>query len=141
MAKKAGARKVGARKAAARNAAKGAAVATQSRLDTIKIGSRVFKGKGSKVAGRRFDILPDMPDIRDRIYIPTLRPLRSALKTKVLIAVLDQGTDQSCTGFSLAHVVDIMRSRVPGSRKLQGVSPRMLYEMAKRNDEMGRHSL
>lgn len=138
MAKKVGARKVGARKAAARNAAKGAAVATQSRLDTIKIGSRVFKGKGSKVAGRRFDILPDMPDIRDRIYIPTLRPLRSALKTKVLIAVLDQGTDQSCTGFSLAHVVDI---RVPGSRKLQGVSPRMLYEMAKRNDEMGRHSL
>jgi hypothetical protein len=135
MAKKVGARKVGARKAAARNAAKGAAVATQSRLDTIKIGSRVFKGKGSKVAGRRFDILPDMPDIRDRIYIPTLRPLRSALKTKVSIPVLDQGTDQSCTGFSLAQVVDILRSQVPGSRKLQGVSPRMLYEMAKRNDE------
>ena len=135
MAKKVGARRVGARKAAARNAAKGAAAATQSRLYTIKIGSRVFKGKGSKVAGRRFDILPDMPDIRDRIYIPTLRPLRSALKTKVSISVLDQGADQSCTGFSLAHVVDCLLYRETIEEPQIRVSARMLYEMAKRNDE------
>ena len=135
MAKKVGARRVGARRAATRSAANGAAATAQNDLYTIKIGSRIFKGKGSKVAGRRFDILPDMPDIRDRIYNPTLRPLKSTLSTKISTSVLDQGADQSCTGFSLAHVVDILRSQVPGTGKLQGVSPRMLYEMAKRNDE------
>ena len=128
MAKKIGARKV--RKPASSDAA-----AAQSDLYTIRIGSRTFKGKGSHAAGRRFDILPDMPDIRDRIYDPTLLPLKPALQTKVSIPILDQGAAQSCTGFSLAHVVDILRARVPGSGKHQGVSPRMLYEMAKRNDE------
>ena len=35
--------------------------------------------KSSPVKGRRFDTLKDVPDIRDRMYEPTLRPLLSRI--------------------------------------------------------------
>ena len=78
-----------------------------------------------------------MPDIRDRIYLPHLRALEPAIFPKIPFGVRNQGEDSSCTGFALAHVVDFLRYReiIPEPPKL--VSARMLYEMAKRNDEWG----
>jgi hypothetical protein len=112
-------------------------VAEHPRLSDIVVGNRVFAGKPRRLAGRKLDILPDLPDIRDRIYMPHLRALEPAIFPKIPFGVRNQGEDSSCTGFALAHVVDFLRYReiIPEPPKL--VSARMLYEMAKRNDEWG----
>lgn len=81
------------------------------------------------------DILPDLPDIRDRVYQPHLRALHAAIYPRVSFPVRNQGADASCTGFSLAHVIDHLRFREVGADNPRPVSARMLYEMAKRNDE------
>ncbi len=104
-------------------------------LNTIQVANRKFRGRPSLLGGRRLDILPDMPDIRDRMYIPNLRALHPAIYPRIAFSVRDQGQDSSCTGFSLAHVVDFLRFREIGPDSPQRVSARMLYEMAKRNDE------
>lgn len=124
------AKKVGKR----RNAGRGQAP-SGGNFNTIRIGSRVFAGTSRRVGSRTLDILPDMPDIRDRFYNPTLVPLLPSIRPKISIPVRDQGDDQSCTGFSLAHVIDLLLSGNSGAKKSRGVSARMLYEMAKRNDE------
>jgi hypothetical protein len=49
--------------------------------------------------------------------------------------VRDQGASNSCTGHALAHVVDCLLYREVLTRSPRNVSARMLYEMAKRNDE------
>ena len=103
--------------------------------DSIRVGNRVFVGKSSVLGKRKIDILPDMPDTRDRVYIPHLRALHPAIYPRIAFKVRDQGEDSSCTGFSLAHVVDFLRFREVGGDNPQRVSARMLYEMAKRNDE------
>ncbi|MBI4988370.1 MAG: C1 family peptidase [Rhodocyclales bacterium] len=73
------------------------------------------------------------------MYEPTLVevPLRRSLEDYRLakVPVLDQGEEGACTGFGLATVVHyLLRTRkvVPDA---QPVSPRMLYEMARRYDE------
>src|SRR5262249_10637177 len=104
-------------------------------LNVIRVGNRVLPGRSSKVGNRKLDILPDMPDVRDRIYMPTLSALASAIRPKIAFSIRDQGRDSSCTGFSLAHVIDFLRYRKDGRGSRQRVSARMLYEMAKRNDE------
>lgn len=81
---------------------------------------------------RVFDALPDVPDYRDRWYEPTLAPLKHAMTPPEDIHVLDQGTEGACTGFGLAAVVNFLHQRQ--GRPVQ-VSPKMLYEMAKRHDE------
>ncbi len=93
---------------------------------------------------RTLDARPDTLDFRDRMYVPTLievpprRPLTDYLaeypKGK-RPPILDQGTEGACTGFGLAAVANylLQRRRVAPSTVL--VSPRMLYEMAKRYDE------
>ncbi len=90
-------------------------------------------------ARRTFDARPDTLDFRDRMYEATLVevPLRRSLADyrKAQVPVLDQGAEGACTGFGLATVVHyLLRTRrvVPDA---QPVSPRMLYEMAKRYDE------
>jgi pimeloyl-ACP methyl ester carboxylesterase len=85
-----------------------------------------------KKATRKFDALPDVPDYRDRWYQPTLAPLRHALAPPVEAYVLNQGMEGACTGFGLAAVVNLLHERQGRDVK---VSPRMLYEMAKRHDE------
>jgi hypothetical protein len=102
---------------------------------TVKVGRRVFKTGHMAGADRKLDILPDMPDIRDRIYQPHLRALHPGIYPRIAFPVRDQGKDSSCTGFSLAHVVDFLRFREVSAESPPRVSPRMLYEMAKRNDE------
>jgi hypothetical protein len=57
----------------------------------IKVGNRVFAARPAALAGRRLDILPDMPDIRDRIYQPHLRALHPAIYPKIAFSVRDQG--------------------------------------------------
>jgi papain like protease len=109
--------------------------AAASRRSLIQMGARLLAAAPSTLAGHRLDILPDMPDIRDRIYTPHLRALAPTIYPKIDFAVRDQGRDASCTGYSLAHVIDFLRSRDSGHGSPQRVSARMLYEMAKRNDE------
>jgi hypothetical protein len=104
-------------------------------LNTIRVGSRVLSGKPTKLGKRRLDILPDMPDIRDRMYLPHLRALHPAIYPRLAFSIRDQGEDASCTGFSLAHVIDFLRFREISGENPARVSARMLYEMAKRNDE------
>lgn len=89
--------------------------------------------------GRLLTARPDTVDFRDKMYVPTLvevpsrRPLEAYRKHGS--PVLDQGREGACTGFGLAAVANyLLRTRkiVPDETS---VSPRMLYEMAKRNDE------
>jgi hypothetical protein len=109
--------------------------AAQAGFGAIQIGNRKFSAKATTLGTRKLDILPDMPDIRDRIYAPNLRPLLPGVYPRVAFTVRNQGADSSCTGFSLAHVIDVLRFRETGPDNPQRVSARMLYEMAKRNDE------
>lgn len=93
----------------------------------------------SSAAARTLDARPDTLDFRDRMFEPTLievpvrRPLLAYRRSG--IPILDQGTEGACTGFGLATVVHyLLRTRkvVPDNDQ---VSPRMLYDMARRYDE------
>lgn len=86
-------------------------------------------------AGYALDATPDAPDIRDRIYQPTLASVPDELKPdRSSIMILDQGREGACTGFGLAAVVNLQR-RLKYGPEIPPVSPRMLYEMARRFDE------
>ena len=77
---------------------------------------------------------PDLPDLRDRMYEPSLEELARRLDPDVgPEEILNQGREGACTGFALAAVINRM-SKKPGVPD-GCVSPRMLYEMAKRFDE------
>ncbi|WP_211101818.1 C1 family peptidase [Azospirillum baldaniorum] len=102
---------------------------------TIKIGNREFSAKPQELAGRTLDALPDLPDIRDRIYQPHLAALQASIYPSLAFSVRDQGASSSCTGYALAHVIDCLIARAVIAERPKRVSARMLYEMAKRNDE------
>lgn len=103
--------------------------------EVVKIGSREFRAKSRTLGNRKLDVLPDLPDIRDRIYQPHLRTLESSIFPKIAFPVRDQGSTNSCTGHALAHVIDCLIHRENLTGRPKRVSARMLYEMAKRNDE------
>jgi hypothetical protein len=99
---------------------------------------------------RTFDARPDRLDLRDLPYRAPLRslPPRYPLDRDVqkfiptYVAehlVLDQGSEGACTGFGLACVANYLfwvRHVEQGTRTpFLPVSPRMLYELAKRYDE------
>ena len=84
-------------------------------------------------------VRPDTLDFRDLMYtpslieVPTHIPLGDYLDHNV--PILDQGSEGACTGFGLATVANylLLRRRVvPDSTP---VSPRMLYELARRYDD------
>jgi hypothetical protein len=100
---------------------------------SIRIGNREFKVKLAELAGRKINTLPDLPDVRDRIYQPTLRPVKAQVLPSIGFPVRDQRSSSACTGFALAHVIDVLTQGDTAPPK--SVSARMLYEMAKRNDE------
>lgn len=80
---------------------------------------------------RILNVRPDSPDIRDRMYEPALIQLESKLDNRALGTPLDQGQEGACTGFGLAAVINVLNT----ARKSNFIaSPRMLYEMAQRND-------
>jgi len=85
------------------------------------------------------DARPDTVDFRDLLYVPTLvevqeeLPLESYAEAEV--PILDQGQEGACTGFGLATVAHyLLRTRNVRPDPAE-VSPRMLYEMARRYDE------
>jgi Papain family cysteine protease len=99
---------------------------------------------------RRFDARPDRLDFRDLTYRPPLRSLPPAYPLDADIRrfiatyiaeglVLNQGNQGACTGFGLACVANYLlwtrylenKTKTP----FAPVSPRMLYELAKRYDE------
>jgi hypothetical protein len=75
---------------------------------------------------------PDTPDFRDFIYQPALIQLKPYLRRPANLHILDQGSEGACTGFGLAAVINLLNHQ-RGNR--YNVSPRMLYEMARRYDE------
>ncbi|NQT14626.1 MAG: C1 family peptidase [Planctomycetes bacterium] len=92
-----------------------------------------------KLKERNLDVRPDTVDFRDRMFVPTLTEVPVELDIekykKRKVPILDQGTEGSCTGFGLATVCNyLLRTRRVTPSRAQ-VSPRMLYEMAKRYDE------
>ena len=97
-----------------------------------------------------FDARPDRLDFRDLPYRPPLRSLPPAFPHDDFVAsqlprfarggrVLDQGREGACTGFGLACVVNYLLwdrdIRSGGNGDVPLVSPRMLYELARRYDE------
>ncbi len=99
--------------------------------------------KAPSLAQRIFNARPDTVDFRDKMYVPTLVevPIKIPLEQYQSyyrarkVPVLDQGKEGACTGFGLAAVANFLLRRrkvVPDST---AVSPRMLYEMARRYDE------
>lgn len=75
--------------------------------------------------------VPDEQDLRDYAYEPALVQLRGRIEPPQRLTVLDQGREGACTGFALAAVINrLLAAR--GERRT--VSPRMLYEMAKKFD-------
>jgi hypothetical protein len=83
--------------------------------------------------GRQLDAMPDRIDVRDWFYRPTLAPLPDILvNCESVPCILDQGSEGACTGYALAAVVNFLLHNRNVDRQ---VSPRMLYEMARRYDE------
>ena len=75
---------------------------------------------------------PDVPDQRDWIYQPALIELEEAIGPPVDLHILDQKSEGACTGFALAAAINLLYRFAGQNIK---VSARMLYEMARRNDE------
>ncbi|MEE9446755.1 MAG: C1 family peptidase [Arenicellales bacterium] len=82
---------------------------------------------------RVINVMPDMPDHRDYGYTPPLIRVKASLQPDYKkLVVLDQQNEGACTGFGLAATINFLA----GSKTdLQGASPRMLYEMARKHDE------
>src|SRR3972149_6695985 len=103
--------------------------------------AHIVKGvdMAARKSKRKFDVRPDTVDFHDKMYVPTLVevPIRIPLEKyrEVKVSILDQGEEGACSGFGLATVVHyLLRTRDVEPDKTE-VSPRMLYEMARRYDE------
>lgn len=95
----------------------------------------------------KLDVSKDPADLRDRAYQPPPRSLPERFPSDQDIRnhvrayqraglVLNQGREGACTGFGLACVVNYLRwIRAGTPERLESVSPRMLYQFARRNDE------
>jgi len=95
--------------------------------------------RGGKVVQRVLDARRDTLDFRDRMFEPTLVEVPThiplAAYQKLRIPVLDQGEEGACSGFGLATVANYLLTRRKVEPDPAPVSPRMLYEMARRYDE------
>ncbi|MNX33285.1 Chitinase class I [compost metagenome] len=97
------------------------------------------KGGAGPVPARLLDARPDTLDFRDQMYIPTLIEVPTHVSLgdylECKVPVLDQGAEGACTGYGLAtvaHYLLLRRRVVPDATP---VSPRMMYELARRYDE------
>jgi len=86
-----------------------------------------------------FDARPDTLDFRDRMYVPSLHEVPTRVDLNEYrqwgVPILNQGQEGACTGFGLATVANYLLRRRKVVPDPTPVSPRMLYEMAKRYDE------
>ena len=101
---------------------------------------RATRAHSRTQGGHLLDAVPDVPDIRDRMYEPTLRTLAyPEIKAPDNLTILDQGQENSCTGFALAAVINLLMAKSGRRDESAGgavqVSGRMLYQMAKLHDE------
>jgi hypothetical protein len=91
------------------------------------------------VSERTLNVRADTIDFRDLMFTPTLAevpprvPLESYLAHQV--PILNQGREGACTGFGLATVVHYLLKTRRVDPDTIPVSPRMLYDMARRYDE------
>lgn len=103
---------------------------------TRRVSARAtLASQAERAAGQRLDAFPDRIDLRDWFYQPALISLPDSLVSCAFIKpamILDQGQEGACTGFALAAVVNFLRSK---QKRTAIVSPRMLYELARRYDE------
>jgi len=94
-----------------------------------------------KLGKRVLNVLPDATDLRDRIYEPTLLDLSLALDPPdtSVSPIRDQKSEGACTGFALSSAITLLNRQRYGRLLPPVVAPvasaRMLYEMAKLNDE------
>ncbi|MEP7184898.1 MAG: C1 family peptidase [Rhodanobacter sp.] len=96
---------------------------------------------------RTLNVSKDPIDLRDLVYMPPPVSLPDHFPTDEQVGqflpaysgaglILDQGQEGACTGFGLACVVNYLRWRKSSMpKKLESVSPRMLYNFARRYDE------
>jgi hypothetical protein len=119
-------------------------------------GAKSRAGKSSAGAGRApaaparkrtLTVRKDPGDLKDRPYVPPPVGLLEAFPSDADVKrflplyakaglVLDQGLEGACTGFGLASVVNYLRwSKAGYPAQMESVSPRMLYNFARRYDE------
>ena len=88
---------------------------------------------------RTLNARPDTLDFRDKMYVPTLIEVPTHIPLDrykaYKIPILDQGKEGACTGFGLATVANFLLTRRKVIPDPTPVSPRMLYELARRHDE------
>ena len=123
------------------------AQAAWTAIATLLFGARARAE--APIAARRatLNVKPDPTDLRDRPYMPPPRNLPQTFPEDGDIKnfmsaytqaglILNQGQEGACTGFGLACVINYLRWRSTGMpKKLESVSPRMLYHLARRYDE------
>jgi hypothetical protein len=82
------------------------------------------------------NVVPDRIDLRDRLYLPPVGVIPGgSLDPKTDIPVLYQHDTNACTGFALASVIYHLQRTAKRNPAQCGVSPYMLYSMARRYDE------
>ncbi|MFJ4347915.1 C1 family peptidase [Pseudomonas sp. NPDC089401] len=104
--------------------------------------------KPGKTGLSRRNATKDPVDLRDRVYQPPPAMLQRCYPDNAQVSrylsgytqtklILDQGEEGACTGFGLACVINYQRWRRADMPKagFESVSPRMLYDFARRYDE------
>ncbi|HSM98129.1 MAG TPA: C1 family peptidase, partial [Gallionella sp.] len=82
------------------------------------------------------NVVPDRIDLRDRPYLPPVGVIPDAsLAPSSDLPVLYQRDTNACTGFALASVIYHLQRAAKRDPAQCGVSPFMLYSMARRYDE------
>lgn len=90
---------------------------------------------------RVLNVLNDATDLRDRVYVPALLDLALSMRPHdaATSPIRDQGREGACTGFALSSAITLMNrlryQRLRPPIVAPSISPRMLYEMAKINDD------
>ena len=76
--------------------------------------------------------IADTPDSRDFIYEPPLKQVTNDHFFSEKLTILNQGSEGSCTGHALAAAINYLNQKRDVNFT---ASRRMLYEMARKNDE------
>ena len=107
--------------------------------DAVVISATKKNTAGKTARHRVRNVRPDTLDFRDQMYKSTLREVPVEIKLqsymKLKVPVLDQGTEGACTGYGLATVANYLLLSRSARSSFLPVSPKMLYQSAKRYDE------